>query len=251
MSESTGMPSNPGMIFDAVMYKGLNSNVISDDAYQNQNAVQSNAPEMVLMDTDTLQRGSLTGKACITIFWDSTAYTDNDISFELFKDGVSEFTQMLQAWTDVLAMGSPIIYAFDPKSEYRIVITSLTENTVTLDYIRIEPIPPSGLMSSVRVSRLDKEIVEIVQKGGGSLTGGGTVTTTTDITFPLPYTDPPYVYCNVEHELLNANATNISETGFTLAVTHVGGSNWSSAWDCSWMAVGPMDTPFSPGVLYY
>lgn len=243
---NTGIPVNAGMEFDAVKYKGENSNRIYDDSYKDGSAVQSTAPGMVLLDTKDLPQATLVGDVAVRIVWDSNSTTDYDLKYEVIKDGAEVIHFYFRHDDDETDQGSVVVHKFDRKSSYRIKITSVSSNTVTLDFIRFEQIFPGSLINATRRVVDGEETLPVTDYGAGNMTGDGDSIAMGYVSFNIEYSEPPLVYCQSGHHLIHASPTGITETGFTMVMAHINDVGWSSAQPASWQAIGNQKVPFAP-----
>lgn len=246
---NTGIPANAGQTYDAVMFKGENSNVVYDDQFQNGSAVQAKAPGMVLMDTKTLPVGSITGLNNLFINWKCSNTDDKTLRVEIRAGEEEEGWDIaFQSEDASLNFGNEIIYDFDPYKTYRIIISSLTSEEVFLDYIKLTPIFPGTIVSGIRDVLYGSEVMRVMDFGQGTITGNGTSAVSASVPFNVAFDEPPHVYASVHNTVLKADPTSIGLNRFTLTVKHVDNTNWSSAQNVTWMAVGLVMLPFSPGI---
>lgn len=246
---NTGIPANAGQTYDAVMFKGENSNVVYDDQFQNGSAVQAKAPGMVLMDTKTLPIGSITGLNNLFINWKCSNTDDVTLRVEI-RAGEEEdgWDIAFQCEDASLNFGNEIIYDFDPYKTYRIIISSLTSEEVFLDYIQLTPIFPGTIVSGIRDVLYGSEVMKVMDFGQGTMTGDGTSAVSANIPFHFTFDEAPHVYASCHNTVLKADPISIGLNGFTLTVRHVDNTNWSSTQNVTWMAVGLVMLPFSPGI---
>lgn len=246
---NTGIPTNAGQVYDAVLFKGENSNVVYDDQFQNGSAVQAKAPGMVLMDTKVLPVGTIQGWNSIFINWKSTNTTDYLLRVEIYagSDEVG-WDIAFQCESSEFNYGNEIIYDFDPYKTYRIIITSLTSEEVFLDYIEFTAIFPGTIISGIRETLYGEECLQILDRGRGTVTGNGTPSVSATVPFNITYDEAPDVYTTVYNNNLKADPTTTSLSDFTLSVAHIHNTNWSSTQNVSWMAIGKVLLPFSPGI---
>lgn len=246
---NTGIPANAGQTYDAIMFKGENSNVVYDDQFQNGSAVQAKAPGMVLMDTKTLPVGSITGLNNLFINWKCSNTDDKTLRVEIRAGEEEEGWDIaFQSEDASLNFGNEIIYDFDPYKTYRIIISSLTSEEVFLDYIKLTPIFPGTIVSGIRDVLYGSEVMRVMDSGQGTITGNGTSAVSASIPFNVAFDEPPHVYASCHNTVLKADPTSIGLNGFTLSVKHVDNTNWSSTQNVTWMAVGLVMLPFSPGI---
>jgi len=173
---NTGIPANAGQTYDAIMFKGENSNVVYDDQFQNGSAVQAKAPGMVLMDTKTLPIGSITGLNNLFINWKCSNTDDVTLRVEIRAGEEEEGWDIAFQCEDAsFNFGNEIIYDFDPYKTYRIIISSLTSEEVFLDYIQLTPIFPGTIVSGIRDVLYGSEVMRVMDFGQGTITGNGTV----------------------------------------------------------------------------
>jgi len=246
---NTGIPANAGQTYDAIMFKGENSNVVYDDQFQNGSAVQAKAPGMVLMDTKTLPIGSITGLNNLFINWKCSNTDDVTLRVEIRAGEEEEGWDIAFQCEDAsFNFGNEIIYDFDPYKTYRIIISSLTSEEVFLDYIQLTPIFPGTIVSGIRDVLYGSEVMRVMDFGQGTITGNGTSAVSASVPFNVAFDEPPHVYASCHNTVLKADPTSIGLNGFTLTVRHVDNTNWSTAQNVTWMAVGLVMLPFSPGI---
>ena len=246
---NTGIPANAGQTYDAIMFKGENSNVVYDDQFQNGSAVQAKAPGMVLMDTKTLPVGSITGLNNLFINWKCSNTDDKTLRVEIRAGEEEEGWDIaFQSEDASLNFGNEIIYDFDPYKTYRIIISSLTSEEVFLDYIKLTPIFPGTIVSGIRDVLYGSEVMRVMDFGQGTITGNGTSAVSASVPFNVAFDEPPHVYASVHNTVLKADPTSIGLNRFTLTVKHVDNTNWSSTQNVTWMAVGLVMLPFSPEI---
>jgi hypothetical protein len=245
---NTGMPVNPGLIFDAVIFKGANSNTIYDDAYQNGNAVQATCAGQRLLDTQELGLGTLSGATAVEIQWDSSVSTDFDIEFRVYKDGTydSEQSIYIQHEEPVNDYGTTIVYLFDPKSSYRFVIDSVSNNTINLDYVKFTPIFTGTPLSSTRRVVDDYEVLEVSDRGDITQVYSSESTKGGYVQFNVEYDDIPQVDIQAYHQDFIASPITITTTGFTYISRNVDATTSSLTLSLGYKAMGSVKPPYTP-----
>ncbi len=144
--------------------------------------------------------------------------------------------------------GTVIQYDFDAESTYRFIITSLKSATTTLDFVKLTPVFPGSVVTATRRVIGDFEAMEVVDRGAGSMSGGGAVTVAASVPFNLPFSDAPNVFAQATHCDLNASVKNVTSSGFTIEVTHVRGVAWTGTYTIYWVAFGGVTRPYAPGL---
>jgi hypothetical protein len=245
---NTGIPVNASLILDAVLYKGDNSKVIDDPNYLDGSAVYSNYPGMVLLDTKSLGTGVLAGDMVLTIMWDSSGTETFDILVQITKDGGYDYEIMFMHEDTVNDFGTTIINKFDPKSNYRIIIKSISQSEVALDYIKLTPVFPGSMVSATRRVINNSEVIEVVDRGKSTITGNGSRATSKAINFNKLFAETPDVYIGSPSSYLATSAENKTPQGCTCWFNHVDGTGWSETHTFTWLAIGSVKVPYAPAL---
>lgn len=245
---NTGIPVNSGLVFDAVLYKGDNSRVISGSNYLDNNAVMANSPGMVLLDTKSIGTGVLVGDMVMTIMWDSTGTTDFDIIVQISKDGSSNKEILLRHEDATNDFGTTIVNKFDPKSNYRVIITALTTSEIILDYIRFTPVFPGSMVSATRRVADNEELIEVVDRGYFNVVGTGGATQAVLFSFNTAFDTIPTLTVSSYHHKLHSSIDVVDYHQAQVTLNHVDNVGWTGTYRVDWIAIGGKRVPFAPAM---
>ncbi len=249
MSQNTGMPVNQNLIFDAVMFKGANSNIVREDRFQNGNAIYSMTPGQRLMDIPAIPAGALSGLNAITIHWESSSNTDFDIRLEIIEDSRLVGDISFKYEDPAIYKGTIIFQLFKPTNSYRFRITSLTSNDIYLDFFQITPMTTGGMISATRRVNNGKEMIEIIDRGTVNVTGNGSGSTFTSyFYYNTIFSEVPSVFFTSPNWKLHPTLDSKSEKGAQVALTHTDNTSWTGTFAVDWVAIGSVKTPFAPAV---
>jgi len=237
---NTGLPANGTMLFDAVIYKGENANIVIDSKYQNSNAVQGNTPGMVLLDTGVLPVSALGGIQCINILWDSTSTVEKDIRVRIQENGGDFIDIYASKPIPAQKFGTPVIFMFNPKSEYRVVVDQLSANTVNLDYIQFTPVTPGTVFYHTQIvdTTYLNDYIRMDDCGTATITGTGAATADVKINFNVIFTDPPVLELTPHNHLFTPSIVSKSEDSCVIRIVDVNLAKFSTAVNIDWVAKG-------------
>jgi hypothetical protein len=243
-SKTTGMLINHRNIIDAVPLRTGDVEIVRDLSYMNEEALICYQPNTEMMRV-TLPEQEFVGPYLMRVAWAGYGVRLNLLNVQIFEDGTSIYDS---GDIDYLSsnenVGTKIIVNFFPTSTYDIVISTGSEPTYTgtlLDYIQLDPIPSNGPLSEGPKSEYRRQ--EITQKGITSITGNGSATNSTTVTFPIPFDYLWGVSATSASSIYVVGASQVSNTTTTISLTHYNNSNWTGTVYVYWEAKGDIDTP--------
>jgi hypothetical protein len=259
VTQTSGLPSNHHLTFDAVLYRTPQAEVITG-SYEDGEAIKTSIPNITVVDTGELEAGYLSGYYSVRVYWTTTGELEPGQvagELEIYKDGSKiDYTGTGDANDDGLLLcdqnsgnGTRFTLWFDPKSTYQLKFKSGVSITPTVplivDYIKFDQIHHfHPMMSWINASETSGGDLWMFDTNTDTVTGDGDTITTSSIITAHDFKKIYYADAFVEDDTGLMNVTRASSsTDTSIVLIFKYPTNWSNTVTFTWFVYGTVELP--------